>query len=85
MIKSDYLRKTNKLLEDTTTYKLLAKDPTSKILTENNKLIDKLVNDKNIDIKESINLKLHNAVSPKLCSLPKFIILMFHSELLSVI
>lgn len=71
MTESDYDKKMNTLLEDKKTYKIIKTDPTKKYQKQNNELIDRW--DKKLYIPPSVakNLKIHNAITPKIYGLPK--------------
>ncbi|KAI4474839.1 hypothetical protein M0804_014644 [Polistes exclamans] len=71
MKKDEYLKKMEKLLEDTNTYSLLNKDPTNKFEKMANNLITKLQNESIITEGMGKNLRSYNAVSPKLYGLRK--------------
>lgn len=69
--KQDYEEKLLTLIEDPTVYIKLNSDPTSKYQTENNNLINSLVNRHIIDKDTGKNLRTYNSVSPKIYGLPK--------------
>lgn len=71
MYKEDYEQKMNNLLADTSTYKPLNKDPTTKQQTINNNLISRWVNELIIDLKTAYLLKIHNAQPPRIYGLAK--------------
>lgn len=71
MDKHDYVRKTEELLQDHSTYHQLNKDPTSLIQTKYNKLIESLQTSNEITVEETKHFKIYNSSFPKLYCLPK--------------
>lgn len=68
---SEYTRLMSTLVDDTTTYKRIEKDPTSKLQKRNNELVKRLFDLKFIDSYQKSRLTVNNAVPPRLYGLPK--------------
>lgn len=71
MDKCKYFEKMNVLLEDTNTYKTIAKDLTAIKQKRNNQIVNKWSEELQIDLKTAYNLKLANAQPPRIYGLPK--------------
>lgn len=71
MNKEDYIEKSNLLLNDIETYKLINKDPTTSVETSCNKLIKTLKDKKYITQETAKNLITYNGTCPKYYGLPK--------------
>ncbi|XP_075153507.1 uncharacterized protein LOC142227064 [Haematobia irritans] len=67
----DYDLKMKEIVHDMCTYKRLKVDPTSRLQTKNNKLVDKLFNLKIISAQEKNKLTSRTAVAPRIYGLPK--------------
>lgn len=71
MYKGDYDIRINNIIEDDAKYKVINKDPTSKLEKTNNEIVEDLFRQKIISISERHKLKTNIATSPKLYGLPK--------------
>ena len=71
MNKTDYNNKINDLLNDSTTYKIIHKDPTNTYQNTANNLITSWVKNGNLNKNAATKLKTHNALPPKIYGLPK--------------
>ncbi|XP_037929293.1 uncharacterized protein LOC119666107 [Teleopsis dalmanni] len=71
MNKNDYKNKMQQFLNDITTYNILKQDPTSKLQTKNNNLVDKLFKGNVIDSVEKTKLSTFTATAPRIYGLPK--------------
>ncbi|XP_075162881.1 uncharacterized protein LOC142235515 [Haematobia irritans] len=63
--------KMKEIVHDMCTYKRLKVDPTSRLQTKNNKLVDKLFNLKIISAQEKNKLTSRTAIAPRIYGLPK--------------
>lgn len=71
MEKSEYETKMKTIVQDICTYKRLKKDPTTKLQTRNNKLVEKLFALNIINLKDRCKLLTNVAIAPRLYGLPK--------------
>ncbi|XP_075158011.1 uncharacterized protein LOC142231281 [Haematobia irritans] len=71
MNKIDYDLKMKEILHDMCTYKRIKIDPTSRLQTKNNKLVEKLYNLNIITEQEKNKLTSRTAVAPRIYGLPK--------------
>ncbi|XP_067614494.1 uncharacterized protein [Eurosta solidaginis] len=71
MEKSDYRSKMQSLLEDLSSYRRLRQDPTLKLQTKNNQLVDKLHKLGLITNNEKLKMSTHTALPPRIYGLPK--------------
>ncbi|XP_075151018.1 uncharacterized protein LOC142225127 [Haematobia irritans] len=71
MNKIDYDQKMKEILHDMCTYKRIKIDPTSRLQTKNNKLVEKLYNLNIITEQEKNKLTSRTAVAPRIYGLPK--------------
>lgn len=71
MNKKDYIKKTQELLTDETTYRTLNGDPTANIQKKFNELLKRLHKSKEITDQQLKLLTIYNANHPKLYTLPK--------------
>lgn len=71
MNKTEYIRKMNYLLSDTSTYNVILIDPTKKVNLKNTKLVTSLYSNKYIDDKLRFQLINRNPVTPRIYGLPK--------------
>ncbi|XP_075157559.1 uncharacterized protein LOC142230819 [Haematobia irritans] len=71
MNKIDYDLKMKEILHDMCTYKRIKIDPTSRLQTKNNKLVEKLYNLNIITEQEKNKLTIRTAVAPRIYGLPK--------------
>jgi len=68
---NDYQNKMNIILQDLNTYRILRQDPTFRLQTKNNTLIDKLLKLKLITKRERNNMITTTALPPRIYGLPK--------------
>lgn len=71
MNKDDYVTRINNIIDDTTTYNIINKDPTNKLQKFNNDLVEELFKEKIITPVEKNKLKTNVALAPRLYGLPK--------------
>ncbi|XP_075151062.1 uncharacterized protein LOC142233289 [Haematobia irritans] len=71
MDKMEYNLKMKEIVHDMCTYKRLKVDPTSRLQTKNNKLVDKLFNLNIISMQEKNKLTSRTAIAPRIYGLPK--------------
>lgn len=71
MNKCDYVSRMNNIVGDVTTYKLVNRDPTTKLQTKNNNLVEELFRTKIITSLEKNKLKTNISSAPRLYGLPK--------------
>lgn len=71
MEKSEYNRKMENLLNDTSTYKPIKKDPTAIFQKKTNTLIQQWADELTISLKTASELKGNNALPPKIYGMPK--------------
>lgn len=69
--KNDYKQKMETILNDTKVYRKIRKDPTIILQTRNNNFIQMLANDMYLNLKQAQDLKIRNALPPKIYGLPK--------------
>ena len=69
--RDDYNQKMNQLLDDKKTYKTIRTDPTSKLQTMNQKLVNDLYKQQYINLSEKIKLSCSAPSAPVLYGLPK--------------
>lgn len=71
MKKDEYNNKIQEILNDSTTYKKIGKDPTTIYQNHNNKLLQEWINNKIMPKEEATRMKVHNSQPPKIHCLPK--------------
>ncbi|XP_059224321.1 GATA zinc finger domain-containing protein 14-like [Stomoxys calcitrans] len=71
LYKDDYEQKMKAIIHDMCMYRRLKIDPTSRLQTRNNKLVDKLHNLNLISIQEKNKLTSKTALAPRIYGLPK--------------
>lgn len=71
MLKESYKSKMGSILGDICRYRRLRKDPTSNLQDKNNRLVEKLFNEKLIDALTRKKLTTKTATAPRIYGLPK--------------
>lgn len=72
MTQQEYDTKANTILQDTTYYQQLPRNPTNTIQTQTNQIISKLLNTNAINQTQAKELHIYNGISPKFFGQPKF-------------
>ncbi|XP_036317636.1 uncharacterized protein LOC118732613 [Rhagoletis pomonella] len=71
MEKSEYDAKMQVLVNDIATYRVLKRDPTNKLQDKNNDIVERMYNNKIIDLNEKNSLMCKTANPPRVYGLPK--------------
>ncbi|XP_067648129.1 extracellular matrix-binding protein EbhA-like [Eurosta solidaginis] len=71
LYKDDYMTKMKTILDDKSTYKTMRSDPTNELQKKNNKIIEELHKNKQINSKEKQLLACSTAIAPRIYGLPK--------------